>query len=121
RDLSTLPTRRSSDMGAGPIALLTVIAAKAEGASKIFVFDLSEERLNKAKAIGATHTINSGESNPSDVINKHTDNGVDVAFEVAGVAPTHKSDINVTRARDNVCIVSIFVLHIYLSTMTFII
>ncbi|RIL82649.1 butanediol dehydrogenase, partial [Staphylococcus cohnii] len=74
--------------GAGPIGLLTVIAAKAAGASKIFVFDLSEERLNKAKAIGATHTINSGESNPSDVINKHTDNGVDVAFEVAGVAPT---------------------------------
>ena len=62
--------------GVGPIGLLTVIAAKAAGASKIFVFDLSEERLNKAKAIGATHTVNSGESNPSDVINEHTDNGV---------------------------------------------
>ncbi|MFF5909599.1 MULTISPECIES: zinc-binding dehydrogenase, partial [Staphylococcus cohnii species complex] len=93
--------------GAGPIGLLTVIAAKAAGASKIFVFDLSEERLNKAKAIGATHTINSGESNPSDVINKHTDNGVDVAFEVAGVAPTLKSAIDVTRARGTVVIVSI--------------
>ncbi|WP_145232973.1 zinc-binding dehydrogenase, partial [Staphylococcus arlettae] len=94
--------------GAGPIGLLTVIAAKAAGASKIFVFDLSEERLNKAKAIGATHTINSGESNPNDVINKHTDNGVDVAFEVAGVAPTLKSAIDVTRARGTVVIVSIF-------------
>ncbi|MEB7999219.1 zinc-binding dehydrogenase, partial [Staphylococcus saprophyticus] len=52
--------------GAGPIGLLTTIAAKAAGASKIFVFDLSEERLNKAKSVGATHTINSGESNPSD-------------------------------------------------------
>lgn len=62
--------------GVGPIGLLTVIAAKAAGASKIFVFDLSEERLNKAKVIGATHTVNSGESNPSDVINEHTDNGV---------------------------------------------
>ncbi|MEB6256818.1 zinc-binding dehydrogenase, partial [Mammaliicoccus sciuri] len=94
--------------GAGPIGLLTVIAAKAAGASKIFVFDLSEERLNKAKEIGATHTINSGESNPSDVINKHTDNGVDVAFEVAGVAPTLKSAIDVTKARGTVVIVSIF-------------
>ncbi len=70
--------------GAGPIGLLTTIAAKAAGASKIFVFDLSEERLNKS--VGATHTINSGESNPSDIISKYTDNGVDVAFEVAGVA-----------------------------------
>lgn len=52
--------------GAGPIGLLITIAAKAAGASKIFVFDLSEERLNKTKAVGATHTINSGESNPSD-------------------------------------------------------
>ncbi|WP_392390416.1 zinc-binding dehydrogenase, partial [Staphylococcus hominis] len=39
--------------GAGPIGLLTIVAAKAAGASKIFVFDLSEERLAKAKSVGA--------------------------------------------------------------------
>lgn len=66
--------------------MLTVIDVDA---SKIFVFDLSEERLNKSKEIGPTHTINSGESNPSDVINKHTDNGVDLAL-------TLKSAIDVT-------------------------
>lgn len=94
--------------GAGPIGLLTTIAAKAAGASKIFVFDLSEERLKKAKEVGATHTINSGESNPVDVINKHTDNGVNVSFEVAGVAPTFISAIDVTKPRGTVVIVSIF-------------
>ncbi|MFK5674551.1 2,3-butanediol dehydrogenase [Mammaliicoccus sciuri] len=94
--------------GAGPIGLLTTIAAKAAGASKIFVFDLSEERLKKAKEVGATHTINSSESNPVDVINKHTDNGVNVSFEVAGVAPTFKSAIDVTKPRGTVVIVSIF-------------
>ncbi|MCY1025698.1 2,3-butanediol dehydrogenase [Mammaliicoccus sciuri] len=94
--------------GAGPIGLLTTIAAKAAGASKIFVFDLSEERLKKAKEVGATHTINSGESNPVDVINKHTDNGANVSFEVAGVAPTFKSAIDVTKPRGTVVIVSIF-------------
>src|SRR5699024_10240902 len=94
--------------GAGPIGLLTVIAAKAAGASKIFVFDLSEERLNKAKSVGATHTINSAESNPSDIISKYTDNGVDVAVEVASVSPTFKSSIDVTNSRGIVVIVSIF-------------
>ncbi|KTT83062.1 MULTISPECIES: 2,3-butanediol dehydrogenase [Mammaliicoccus] len=94
--------------GAGPIGLLTIIAAKAAGASKIFVFDLSEERLNKAKAVGATHTINSRESDPSDIISKYTDNGVDVSFEIAGVAQTLKSAIDVTKARGIVVIVSIF-------------
>ncbi|MBF0773774.1 2,3-butanediol dehydrogenase [Mammaliicoccus sciuri] len=94
--------------GAGPIGLLTIIAAKAAGASKIFVFDLSEERLNKAKAVGATHTINSRESDPSDIISKYTDNGVDVSFEIAGVVQTLKSAIDVTKARGIVVIVSIF-------------
>ena len=94
--------------GAGPIGLLTIIAAKAAGASKIFVFDLSEERLNKAKAVGATHTINSRESDPSDIISKYTDNGVDVSFEIAGVAQTLKSAIDVTKPRGIVVIVSIF-------------
>jgi (R,R)-butanediol dehydrogenase/meso-butanediol dehydrogenase/diacetyl reductase len=94
--------------GAGPIGLLTIIAAKAAGASKIFVSDLSEERLNKAKAVVATHTINSGESDPSEIISKYTDNGVDVSFEIAGAAQTLKSAIDVTKARGIVVIVSIF-------------
>src|SRR5699024_7639605 len=94
--------------GAGAIGLLTIIAGKAAGASNIFVFDLSEKRLNKAKAVGATHTINSGEADPSDIISKYTDNGVDVSFEIAGVAQTLKSAIDVTKARGIVVIVSIF-------------
>ena len=71
--------------GAGPIGLLTVVAAKAAGASKIFVFDLSEERLAKAKEVGATHVVNSGNTDPLEFVNEHTENGVDVTFEVAGV------------------------------------
>ncbi|OEL03297.1 2,3-butanediol dehydrogenase [Staphylococcus casei] len=94
--------------GAGPIGLLTVIAAKAAGASKIFVFDLSQERLTKAKQLGATFAVNSGEEDVEAFIADHTDNGVDVAFEVAGVAPTLKSSIAVTRPRGTVVIVSIF-------------
>ena len=74
--------------GAGPIGLLTVVAAKAAGASKIFVFDLSEERLAKAKEVGATHVVNSGNTDPLEFVNEHTENGVDVTFEVAGVGVT---------------------------------
>ena len=59
-----------------------MLLTKAFGASKIFVFDLSEERLAKAKEVGATHVVNSGNTNPVDFINEHTENGVDVTFEV---------------------------------------
>ena len=74
--------------GAGPIGLLTIVAAKAAGASKIFVFDLSEERLAKAKSVGATHVYNSGNVDPVQTVYEHTDNGVDVslALLVNGVA-----------------------------------
>ena len=94
--------------GAGPIGLLTVVAAKAAGASKIYVFDLSEERLAKAKEVGATHVVNSGKVNPVEYINEHTDNGVDVTFEVAGVGVTLQQSVEVTRPRGTVVIVSIF-------------
>ncbi|MBP2078345.1 2,3-butanediol dehydrogenase [Oceanobacillus polygoni] len=94
--------------GAGPIGLLTAIAAKAAGASKIIVLDLSETRLEKAMELGATHIINSGEQDAVKAIRELVPDGVDVSFEVAGVAPTFKQAIDATRARGTMVIVSIF-------------
>ena len=94
--------------GAGPIGLLTIIAAKAQGASKIVVFDLSEERLEKAKAVGATHVFNSGKVNPLEVAREVEPEGFDVSFEVAGVEITLNQAIKITKSRGMVVIVSIF-------------
>ncbi|MDY0407949.1 2,3-butanediol dehydrogenase [Virgibacillus soli] len=94
--------------GAGPIGLLTIVAAKAAGASKIIVLDLSQTRLDKAKEVGATHIINSGEQDPVQAIKELVPNGVDVSFEVAGVSPTFKQSIEATKARGTMVIVSIF-------------
>lgn len=94
--------------GAGPIGLLTVIAAKAAGASNIIVFDLSETRLQMAKELGATAIFNSAEVDPVEAVKQYAPAGVDVTFEVAGVAPTFRSAIEVTRPRGTVVIVSIF-------------
>ncbi|QQK80730.1 2,3-butanediol dehydrogenase [Salicibibacter cibi] len=94
--------------GAGPIGLLTAVAAKAAGASEIIVLDLSEARLKKAKELGATHIINSGEVDPVEAIKEIAPDGVDVSFEVAGVAPTFKQAIDVTKALGTMVIVSIF-------------
>ena len=94
--------------GSGPIGLLTTLAARAAGASKVIVLDLSATRLEKAKEIGATHTINSGEVDPVEAIRAIVPAGVDVAFEIAGVAPTFKQAIDATKARGTMTIVSIF-------------
>ncbi len=94
--------------GAGPIRLLTTIAAKAAGASKIFVLDVSETRLEKAKELGAIDVFNSGKINPVEAVKQYAPDGVDITVEVAGVAPTYKSSFDVTRARGTVVIISIF-------------
>lgn len=94
--------------GAGPIGLLTIIAARAAGAKDIFAFDLSDERLKKAKEVGATHAINSGNEDPIAYIQEYYPDGVDRTFEVAGVSATVDQSIRATRARGMVTIVSIF-------------
>src|SRR5699024_6606707 len=94
--------------GAGPIGLLTVIAARAAGAKDIFVFDLSDSRLEKAKEVGATYAVNSGKEDPVEFVRNIYPDGVDRTFEVDGVSVTVDQSIAVTRARGMVTIVSIF-------------
>lgn len=93
--------------GAGPIGLVTLLAAKAAGASKIFMFDFSEVRLSKAAELGAM-TYNLKDHDAAEVVHSVLERGVDAAFEVAGVGPALESAIDVTRARGTVVVVSIF-------------
>ncbi|KPI97076.1 PREDICTED: sorbitol dehydrogenase-like [Papilio xuthus] len=44
-------------LGAGPIGLVTMLAARAMGASKILITDILQSRLDFAKQLGADHTI----------------------------------------------------------------
>lgn len=50
--------------GAGPIGLVSLLVAKAMGASKVVITDLSQERLSMAKELGADDviTITKGDS-----------------------------------------------------------
>lgn len=77
--------------GAGPIGLLTLLCAQAAGAAETFVIDVSEERLQKAKELGATHVINPANEDALEKILAVTGDGVDVAFEAAGVQATFTS------------------------------
>ncbi|WP_245831052.1 L-threonine 3-dehydrogenase [Sediminibacillus massiliensis] len=72
-------------IGCGPIGLMAVGVAKAAGASQVIALDLNEYRLELAEKMGATSVINSGESDPLEIIQKLTQlNGVDVVCEMSG-------------------------------------
>lgn len=84
--------------GTGCIGLCTLLASKARGASNIIVVDIMENRLEKAKKLGATHTVNASEVNPVEKILELTDQkGADVVLETAGAMATVKQTVDVLK------------------------
>lgn len=93
--------------GVGPIGLLTVMAAKAAGAAKVIAIDLSEERLKKAKEVGATDIINSSEIDPTKyILSKY--GPVDVSFDAAGAQATFDSAAQVIKKGGQIKIIAAF-------------
>jgi len=94
--------------GAGPIGQLLLLCANAAGAAKTFVIDVSEERLAKAKELGATEVINPAKENVEEKIFSMAAEGVDVAFEAAGAQPTFTSALNVLKKQGMLMVVAGF-------------
>ena len=94
--------------GAGPIGLLTVQVALASGASQIFISDISENRLKKAKEVGATHTFDARDKDIPENIRKMTGNGVDIFIDAAGVQASFDTGINSLRNGGTAILVALF-------------
>ncbi len=78
-------------LGTGCIGLVTLLSAKALGASNVIVVDLFEKRLEFAKKLGANHVINAKTENVLERIHQLLgDRGADVVIETAGAVPTIK-------------------------------
>lgn len=95
--------------GTGPIGLLVIQAARAAGASTIIAVEVSPERQEFAKKVGADFVVNPLESDPVERIRAYTGGlGVDVAYEVAGIEATINTAIQATRPEGNVVNISIW-------------
>ena len=70
--------------GTGGIGLCAVAGAALAGCQPIIAVDLSNERLQCARQLGASHTIHAGEQMPLDAIREICPGGVDVAVEASG-------------------------------------
>jgi aryl-alcohol dehydrogenase len=86
--------------GTGAVGLSAVMAAKAIGCPVIIAIDINEARLQAAEKSGATHMINSSNTDPSERIQAITDGiGLDFSLDTTG-----KPDvINTAIAALNVC------------------
>ncbi|QEL19891.1 zinc-dependent alcohol dehydrogenase family protein [Limnoglobus roseus] len=76
-------------VGAGPVGLATLLTAQLYSPAEIIVIDLDDNRLEVAKLLGATRTINSGDGTAVQRVMALTDGkGVDVAIEAVGLPAT---------------------------------
>ncbi|MEW6978425.1 2,3-butanediol dehydrogenase [Bacillus pumilus] len=94
--------------GCGPIGLLVIEALKAAGATDIYAVELSKERQEKAKELGAIIVDPSQYEDVVQEIARRTNGGVDVSFEVTGVPVVLKQAIQSTRISGETVIVSIW-------------
>ena len=76
-------------VGAGPVGMSALLTAQFYSPSKIIMIDLDDNRLQLAKELGATHTINSGTTNVAKATTEIVGTeGVDVAIEAVGLPAT---------------------------------
>jgi alcohol dehydrogenase len=71
-------------IGLGGVGLAALIGAQAAGARQIIAVDLSDSKLEQARLLGATHTVNAGQDDALEHIRALSSGGVEFAFEFAG-------------------------------------
>lgn len=92
-------------VGAGPIGLFALIAAKAQGA-EVYVADILDGRLEKAKHFGADGVINSKTSDIKEEAMKVTGgNGFDVCVEACGQSVTFLACIDCAAFAANIILI----------------
>lgn len=84
--------------GSGCIGLMSMMSLKARGVSTVYVVDVMDNRLKKAKELGATEIINSKNVDAVKKIYELTGNrGVDIAIECSGAEVCANMSIHAVR------------------------
>jgi S-(hydroxymethyl)glutathione dehydrogenase/alcohol dehydrogenase len=75
-------------LGAGGVGLSSVMGARLAGANPVIVVDVDPEKLELAKRLGATHTIDASAGDTVEQLLALTPNGVKWAIEAIGRSAT---------------------------------
>ncbi|MCD9878689.1 S-(hydroxymethyl)mycothiol dehydrogenase [Streptomyces guryensis] len=78
-------------IGCGGVGDAAIMGSNLAGAAKIIAVDLDDRKLETARRLGATHTVNSKETDPVEAIRELTGgHGADVVIEAVGRPETYK-------------------------------
>ncbi|MEV6181672.1 S-(hydroxymethyl)mycothiol dehydrogenase [Streptomyces sp. NPDC052016] len=78
-------------IGCGGVGDAAVVGARLAGAAKIIAVDVDDRKLETARGLGATHTVNSEEADAVEAIRELTGGfGADVVIEAVGRPETYR-------------------------------
>ncbi|HWQ12443.1 MAG TPA: zinc-binding dehydrogenase [Roseiflexaceae bacterium] len=87
------PAGRLLVLGAGPIGLCCLAAARAAGVPHVLVSDISARRLEVARRWGATATVNAREEDVLAAVQSFAPGGVDAAVDAVGAIATREQAV----------------------------
>ena len=82
-------------LGCGPVGIATLKVAQAQGAGRVFVTDIVDERLAFARKQGGVVALHAEREEPIEKISRA--GGVDIVFEAAGEMDTIRQSVEVVR------------------------
>ncbi|MEV7024689.1 zinc-binding dehydrogenase, partial [Kitasatospora sp. NPDC093558] len=78
-------------IGCGGVGGAAVLGSRLAGAARIIAVDIDDRKLETARTLGATHTVNSRTTDPVEAIRELTGgHGADVVVEAVGRPETYK-------------------------------
>ncbi|MBX6771631.1 MAG: NAD(P)-dependent alcohol dehydrogenase [Chloroflexi bacterium] len=95
-------------LGAGPIGLMILQAARIRGAGPLIAIDLADRPLEMARRLGADFTVNPREASPVDLVQEITGGtGADIVIEAVGAAATIRQAFDLVRRGGVITLVGI--------------
>jgi len=93
--------------GCGGVGLNVIQGARIAGAAKIIAVDLSVEKMQMARAFGATDNVSGNGDSVKEILNMTGGIGVDYAFEVVGNGKLVEACVKATRANGTTVLVGV--------------
>lgn len=95
--------------GAGAIGLMLLLLVRLSEAGEVFVVDIQDYRLEKARAFGASYLLNNSEEEAAPrILEKTSQFGVDRVFEAVGLESTLVQSLKVLKKGGCSIVVGIF-------------
>ena len=93
--------------GTGGVGLSAMQGAVVAGARMVIAVDIFDHKLERARQLGATHTVNARQEDPVQAIIRLTDGGADYTFEAIGNPEVGRQAFDALRAGGTATVIGV--------------